>query len=165
MKRAVVLFLSVVLALSLCACLDVPAKEKTFTVDNLSIVLNDDFFRMDQVAPGYNFCISSEDVVIFGSRVDLAENGLEGAGVEEYATAYSGVLEEETEMTRLDGRPVVRYYAKDAEGDLQIVNIVFYQTQDCFWLLSFISDADDFAEEKPEIWRYANSVTFGQGEL
>ena len=50
MKRLFVLILGFVLAFSLCACLDFPAKEKTFTVEGVSLVLNDDFFVMNQVA-------------------------------------------------------------------------------------------------------------------
>ena len=161
MKKVVVLLLAFALAFSLCACLDVPAKEKNFTVDGVSIVLNDDFFVMNQVAPEYDFCISSEDIVILGMRVDFAEEGLQNVTADEYAQVFSQMMEHDTELTQLDGRPLVRYFSADAEGELQVVNIVFYETDDCFWLLSFISDADDFDEELPEVRKFANSVTFG----
>lgn len=161
MKRLFVLILGFVLAFSLCSCLDFPAKEKTFTVEGVSLVLNDDFFVMNQVAPEYDFCISSEDIVILGMRLDLEENQLQGVSLEEYAQVFSEMMESDTELTQLDGRPLVRYYSSDADGDLQIVNIVFYQTSEYFWLLNFISDQDDFDEDFPEIRKYANSVTFG----
>lgn len=161
MKKIWILILTLVLAFSLCACLDMPAKEKTFTVEGVSIVLNDDFFKMNQAAPEYDFCISSEDIVILGLRVDLAEEGLYGVSAKEYAQVFAGLLEHETEMTEFNGKPVVRYYTTDADGDLQVVNAVFYETEGCYWMLSFISDADDFAEELPEIRKYADSVTFG----
>lgn len=161
MKKLCMLALALAVTISLCGCFDIPPKEKTFTVEGVSIVLNDDFFKMNQVAPEYDFCISSDDIVIFGLRVNTQEGDLQNVSAEEYATAFSGAMDRETEMTQLDGRPLVRYYAEDADGDLQIVNIVFYQGDACLWLLSFISDADDFAEEQPQIRQYANSVTFG----
>ena len=161
MKRLFAFILGLALAFSLCGCLDLPAKEKTFTVEGVSIVLNDDFFVMNQIAPEYDFCISSEDIVIFGMRLDLEEKQLQTVSVEEYAQVFSEMMEGDTELTQLDGRPLVRYYAADADGDMQIVNIVFYQTSECFWLLNFISDQDDFDEDFPEIRKYANSVTFG----
>ena len=130
-------------------------------MEGVSLVLNDDFFVMNQVAPEYDYCISSEDIVILGMRLDLEENQLQGVSLEEYAQVFSEMMESDTELTQLDGRSLVRYYSSDADGDLQIVNIVFYQTSEYFWLLIFISDQDDFVEYFPDIRKYANSVTFG----
>lgn len=165
MKKFLGFFFVFALMLSMCACdavedvLDVPAKEKTFTVENMTITLNDDFFRLDRLAQEQDFCISSEDIVIFGLKVDREETSMT---VQEYAAAFREVMNEPTmsEIRQLDGNPVMQYESPDDEGEMRIIYIVIYPTDECFWLLQFISEKDDFAENQPLIEQYAKSVKF-----
>ena len=168
MKKFFSLLAVFMLLFSLCACdsldnaldeLDDP-KPKTFQVENLSIELNDDFFRMDRLAKEFDFCISSEDIVIFGSRVDFAENDLAGVSLWDYAEAFRYNMEQSTmsELTDLNGIPTMQYEAYDNDNEEQIVFIALYEASDCFWMLQFISEKEDYRENTPLIHQYAQSV-------
>ena len=85
MRKCITLLLIGILSFSLFGCnsveevleiFDVPATAKTFTVDNLSIDLTDDFFRLDHIAQDCDFCISSDEIVVFGYEANFAEQDL-----------------------------------------------------------------------------------------
>lgn len=168
MKKFFSLLIVSILLFSLCSCdsledaLDAldAAKIKTFQVENLSIDLNENFYRMDRLAEQFDFCISSEDMVIFGSRVDFAENDLSGVSLWDYAEAFRNNMDQSTmsELTDLNGIPTMQYEAYDNDNEKQIVFIALYEASDCFWMLQFISEKDDFRENAPLIHQYAQSV-------
>lgn len=169
MKRILCILLAAVLSISFCACdsvenvleaIDVPATPKTFTVDNLTIELNDDFFRMDMLAPDFDFCISSEDIVIFGTRVDYAENDLFGVSVWDYAATFHDLMDESTmtDVTDLGGFPSMQYDTCNDDGENQTVFIAIYEASDCLWLLQYIFSTDDYEELYPLTKQYALSV-------
>ena len=169
MKRILSILLAALLCISFCACgamenaleaIDVPATPKTFTVENLTIDLNDDFFRMDAIAPEYDFCIGSEHISILGLRVDFAEYELDGIDLWEYAEAYHSVTEQSTltELKDLNGIPTMQYEASDDDDSAKTVFIAFYEASDCFWVLNFAFDADEYSTLYPLAEQYALSV-------
>ena len=169
MKRLISILLAAILSVSFCACdsvenvldaMDVPATPKTFTVENLTIELTDDFFRMDMLAQDFDFCISSEDIVIFGTCIDIAENELAGISSWDYATAFHDALEESTltAVTDLNGIPSMQYNSYSDDGEKQTVFITVHETNTCFWLLQFIFDTEDYDRLYPLAQQYALSV-------
>ena len=169
MKKFLCTMVAFLLAFSLCACdslenvleqLNQP-KPKTFQIeDQLSIQLNDDFFRMDMIARDFDFCLGSDEIVIFGTRVDLAEQELWDVSAWEYAQALRDTMNEST-LTAVEdcnGTPVMQYETYNEDGELQTVFISIYEGSDCFWLLQFIFDTEDYNELYPLAVQYAKSV-------
>ena len=164
MKRILVFLCALLLIFSFTACenakkvLDVPAKGKTFTVDNFSITLTDDFFHMDSLVESCDFCISSEDIVIAGFQVSFEELGEVSA--RDYAEVFRTTMDQDTmsEIRELDGIPVMQYESASKDGVMQIVYIAVYESDDSLWLVEFISDKDFFEQEQSLIEQYAKSV-------
>lgn len=170
MKKMICILLALMLMLSFSACdsventletLVLTASAKTFTIDNLSIELTRDFMRMDILVPDTDFCISSEDVVIAGWRIDFDENDAEDITAWDYAAAFREAMEEPTmtQITALEGIPTMQYKSVDADGDSQTVFIAVYESSQCLWLLEFIFDLEDYDELYPQVEQYALSVT------
>lgn len=167
-------FFCIILALSLMLCfsacdsientletLVLTANAKTFTVDNLSIELSRDFMRMDILVPDTDFCISSDDVVIAGWRIDYDENELEDISARDYAAAFREAMDEPTmtEIADLNGIPTMQYQSINADDETQTVFIAVYESSQCLWLLEFIFDLEDYDELYPTVEQYALSVT------
>lgn len=170
MKKMICILLALMLMLSFSACdsventletLVLTASAKTFTVDNLSIELTRDFMRMDILVPDTDFCISSEDVVIAGWRIDFDVNDAEDITAWDYAAVFREAMEEPTmtEVASLEGIPTMQYESVDADGDPQTVFIAVYESSQCLWLLEFIFDLEDYDELYPQVEQYALSVT------
>ena len=63
-----------------------------------------------------------------------------------------------SEISQLNGIPVMQYESQNSDGEDSVVYLAIYEASDRFWILSFITDADDFTELRPTIEQYMCSV-------
>ena len=169
MKMIISLFIVLILCISLCGCafvgdladstLNIKAKAKTFEFDGLSIELTTDFLQMDFISEDYDFIVGTEDISVMGLKMLHSETEMEDYSVEDFAEVHRSLLESEnpTEMVVTDGIPTY-HYTGDVEGELKTFALTYYKGSDCFWIVIFATESDDFAEDYAEIWEYAKSV-------
>lgn len=169
MKRIISVLLVLVLCVGLfCGCdtlTDVldsteAEKAKTFEFEGLSIELTTDFLRMNFVAEEFDFVVGNEEIAVMGLKVPADDMDLSDVTALDYAkTVHSGMEEQNpTEVTELGGIPTFQYEALSDEDELQRFAVMFYKGNNCFWVVMFGAETDDFAENYDEICKYAKTV-------
>lgn len=168
MKKLICMILALMLSLSLCACdaveeireLGETLNAKTFTVDNFSIDLTQEFLRMDILAKDFDFAVSDGDITIFGKRMDYSQNDEFSLSAWEYAEAIREGLNSETvtEVTDLEGIPTMEYTVIDDDGEEMTFLYAIYEASGCFWLVQFGFETEDYHELYPLVKQYALSV-------
>ena len=137
------------------------AAPKDFTVQNMTITLNENF-SVEQME-GSEEWIASDHVGVYTVRDAFAEyEGLEDWTLQEYAATCFADEEDPHPVLLTDGN--LRYYAYDVdlgdEGSYSYTAYVF-KTQDAFWLVQFVTETSEASRYASDIRAWAQSVVFG----
>ena len=142
--------------------LEIFSKTKTYTADELNIVLPKDFTaisgRDDLVA-----CYSSNDVSIYIKKEAITEDSyLEMYDLDNYRL---NILHENgmkyEELKNIEGNPYFMYdYLHEASGVTYTFFTFAYKTDDAFWMVQFATEKENVAEFEADIIQWADSVTF-----
>ena len=169
MKKILSFLLVVCLLFSLSGCdfiadiadnaINDEVKPKTFEFEGISIELTTEFLRMDFISDDYEFVVGNGEISVFGMKLPFEETELGECSVQEIAEYFHSAMEEDkpTEVTQIDGIPTFQYSAVE-DGETQTIAVMMYKAKDCFWMLLFGGETDDFYDEYDEICRYAKSV-------
>ncbi|MBE6733898.1 MAG: hypothetical protein E7563_00965 [Ruminococcaceae bacterium] len=140
---------------------DSPAEPETFTKENMSITLTDDFREVQ--AEGYLAAYDSENVAVLVTKEDFSL--LEGFGdytVEEYAGIVVEVNElKDTQVKKFGDLTYFNYdyYNPDTKTTYEYFSYA-YKSQDAFWLIQFATPEEYVSEAEPLIMDWAKSVEF-----
>ena len=169
MKKIFSVVIVLVLCLSLCGCafmrdiadssMNIKEKAKTFQFDGLSIELTTDFLQMDFISEDYDFIVGNEDLTVMGIKMPNGETDIGDYTVDEFAEHFRNMMIDSnpTEIIKIDGIPSMQYTSNDGD-DTQTVGVMYYKGSDCFWILCFATESDDFVENYNDICKYAKSV-------
>ncbi len=166
MKKVIALFTVICLMTTLCGCallkdiVDSTGREKpkTFEFDGVSIELTNQFFRMDFLSEDYDFVVGTDDITVMGVKAVVEDN--EEIPVIDYADFYRTAIayKNPTEITEIDDVPTFQCVMDDEDGEDTRVAVMFYKGTDCFWVIFFAADTDDFSENYNDICKYAKTV-------
>ncbi len=169
MKKIISILIVACLMFSLCACdflkdvadsaVNTNAEAKTFEFDGISIELTTDFLRMDFVSEDYDFIVGDETLTIMGIKMPHEETGLSELPVLEFAKNFRSLMLENnpTSVTQIDSIPTMQYRSTES-GEEQTVAVMYYKTDDCFWVLCFTTLTEDFDDMYDNICKYAKTV-------
>ena len=165
MKKLLALFMAICLVFSLCSCTflkDVSdsggiEKPKIFEFDGISIELTTDFLRMDFISEEYDFVIGNDGLTVMGMKVPFEDNT--DISVMDYAETFHSAFSSynPTKITQIEDIPTFQYVIRDKDDDLRAA-VTFYKGTDCFWVILFTEETDDFNEHYSDICKYAKSV-------
>lgn len=169
MKKTLSILMAVCLLFSLCGCtflkdvtdfaLNDEAVAKTFRFDGISIELTTDFLRMDSLKENYDFVVGTDTLSVLGLKMPDAETGLRDFTVREYAENFHSLVEElgPDEVTEIDGIPMFKYRDTDEDGEMTLA-LTFYRGSDCFWIIFFSAETENFDGFYSDICKYAKTV-------
>lgn len=169
MKKIISVLLAVCLLFLLCGCtffkdindfaLNDEAVEKTFEFDGISIELTTDFLRMDSLKEDYDFVVGTKTLCVLGLKMPDSETELGDFTVKEYAENFHSLVEElgPDEVTEIDGIPTFKYRDTDEEGEMTLA-LTFYRGSDCFWVIFFSAETENFDGLYSDICKYAKTV-------
>ncbi len=170
MKKILAVFLTVtclMLCLSGCSffkdvkdlALNDEAMAKTFEFDGVSIELTTDFLRMDSLKEDYNFAVGSETMSILGLKMLDSETEMGNVTIKEFAEDFHSLMEEFSpeEITEIDGIPTFKYRNTDDEVEMTLA-LTFYRGSDCFWIIFFSAESENFEGLYSDICKYAKTI-------
>lgn len=137
------------------------AEPKTFTADNMSITLNENF--SEDVLDSFTACYSSRDVAAFLLKEEFSlMAGLENYTLEQYGQL---VLQNngmpDFQLQTVDG---VLYFEYEVDNEADKTTYYYFSTihkaTDAFWLVQFACNAADAEEHIPDFIQWAKSVSF-----
>ena len=139
----------------------VDAEPKTFSAQGMQITLNSDF--SEESFENFTVCYGAHDVAVFALKEPFSLMvGLEDYTPEQYGQLVlqsNGMTDFELQTT--DGILYFEYEADDEETK----NTYYYfstihKAADAFWLIQFVSDADEAEEYLPYFLEWARSISF-----
>ena len=167
MKKLIAVLIAAVMIVSLAGCELFP-KEKAFSVEEMFITLNDTF--TEAKFEGYTKAFDSRNVAVFVLREDKSLLGGVEISLAEYAdlTRAANAGRGPGEVKNEDGLTFFEYdyYGNDGTTIYSYLTTMFESDQ-AFWLVQFACDQTQWDKLRPEMVKYAQSVTFGdagQGE-
>ncbi|MBE6553097.1 MAG: hypothetical protein E7666_02015 [Ruminococcaceae bacterium] len=155
MIRLLPLLLVCVLLLSACSK---PAAEKTFTFENMSITLTEDFEQAATMS--FDALYNAGDIAVFVLKDPMDEELTADLSLEEYLEGVNEAFEMNgTDIVTEDGLTYLTY--TNVNNDLTSTFFTCaYKSEDAFWLFQFGCAAADYNGFKDDIYKYAKSVTF-----
>lgn len=169
MKKVLAILTVISLMLCLCGCtflkdltdftLNDEAVAKTFEFEGVSIELTTDFLRMDSLKGDYDFAVGTESMSILGLKMPDAETEMGDFTVLEYAEAFRTNVEElgPEAITEIDGIPTFNYRDSDEDGEITLA-LTFHRGSDCFWILFFSAESQNFDGLYSDMCKYAKTV-------
>ncbi len=166
MKKILALLMTICLIFALCSCTFLKdlsdstrsAEPKVFEYDGISIELTTEFLRMDFVSEDFDFVIGNDGLTVMGLKVPF-ENNAEFSAMDYAQSFHSNFTSyNPTQITEIDGIPTFEYVMSDEKDDDLKYAVTFYKGTDCFWVLLFAEDIDDFDEHYADICKYAKTV-------
>lgn len=170
MKKVLAILMAFAMIFCVCGCNfakdikdkmdnDVP-QPKTFEDTGISIELTTDFLRMDFVDEDYDFIIGNEIITIMGEKWSNNETGFEEFGLYEFAEYYRLLFESvnPTIVSDMEGIPTIKYTTTKKDGGDITAAVMFYESADSFWAVTFATDSDEFLKNYDDICKYAKSV-------
>ena len=126
----------------------------------MRITLTDDMKSVEM--KGFDFCYSSEDVVVFAlrERFDIMD-GFEDYTIEEYGELVLNTNSQKVDkgLQTKDGLTYFEYEA-ESDGENFAYTVFLYKSSDSFWMMQIatsVSNADKIADDRFE---WASSVEF-----
>ena len=149
----VVLLLPLLLS---CACSAKP-RALTFTVDAMSITLTDSFFEQPML--GQTVYYESDDALVTVLKEHSADMDMT---VSDYAESVIRLNKLNTVNAAIETEGDLVYFSFEQEvlGKECCFTAFVYKSNDAFWLVQFVCDAEDATEKEPVFLEYARSVTF-----
>ncbi len=153
--RLIPLLLVCLLLLSACSK---PAAEKTFTFENMSITLTEDFEQAATMS--FDALYNAGEIAVFVLKDPMDEELPADLSLKEYLEGVDDAFEMNgSDVVTEDGLTYLTY-TNENEGVPAIFVTVAYKSGEAFWLLQFGCAASDYNRFKDDIFTYAKSVTF-----
>ena len=163
MKKILAIVLSLIFVFSMTSCLKdgFGGAEKTYTYDNMSITMTENFREVSYT--GFDICFESANVAVFCIKepFTLAE-GIEDLTLDDYAAlTLEANAAQNPALKDVDGIPVMEYtyYSEDAKLTYAYFSAL-YKSGDAFWVVQFACNEDLYAENEASLIKWAKSVTF-----
>ncbi len=147
-------------------CKEEPAPAKTFTVDELSITLTEDFSESPRLA--FTAAYESHDhtaVLIIRESADIIEQaaGKKDVSLNEYAVMVLNANQLTVSTVEEEGILTYTYSRKNADDGVDYTYFVtLHQSEEAFWLVQFVTQTNRFKKEKNSLLGYAASITFDE---
>ena len=156
MKRIVALVLVTLLLISVCACEDSGAK--TFTQDEFSITLSEDYGMVPHVSYFVSYeTADKKAVLVTKDRKFIVEDiaGKTNLSLLEYANLVIETNRKGNDPNETDG--VIWYTYTDNAGFTYLATV--HKSQEAFWLVQFVCETTEFDDLKDTFFTYAKSVS------
>ena len=163
MKKWLLCLLAVIMVLPLAACsVDVKtASDKEFSSNGMKITLTS-AFRESQ-AEGYTAVYDSSEVAVIGLREPYSVAAqLEDMTLSEYADIVyqNNASKSPKPISTVDGLTVMEFEFHNDELDKDYSYFtVMLKGEDCFWMIQFASETNNYEECKPYFIKWAKSIT------
>lgn len=162
-KRMMAVLCMCILVIGCTACAgSSSAADQTMTEGNLTITLTDAFQKQAN-AQGFNWLYMSDKVIVMGVSEGqdlLSQAGIDVNTVEEYGKAcvdaHEGVSNVEVQSA---GNYAYAEYEQKVEGVDYSYYCAFYKGASDFWAVTFSTFKDDYAKQRDNIVKWADSVT------
>ena len=158
-RRIIALVLAALMLFSFAAC--GAAKEKTFSIEELSIKLNDSFKASNY--EGYTKCFENKDTAIFVLREDKSLLGGVTITLDEYAQLCRKSNEGRNpgEITKEGTIPVFEYDFTNPDSKVTYhYYTTMHESEKAFWLVQFVCEASKASSRKAEFVNWAKTVSF-----
>lgn len=159
MKKTLALVMAGVMMMLFTACAS-QAADKVFTEGALSITLTDAFTK--ESYEGYDFVYQSNKIMVMGvceTQQQFNEVGMTVGTVQEYAKLCMEAHGTDVSLQTADSYVYCEYEEKVQGKDFSYY-AAFYNNGDNYWVLSFATLKDDYADQKATIEKFASSVTY-----
>ena len=156
MKRIVALLLLSALLFSICACQD--SNAKTFTQDEFSITLSEDYGMVPHVSYFVSYETADKKAVLVTKDKKFIVEDIAGkANVShmEYANLVIETNRKGENLKEQDG--MVCYTYTDNAGYVYLATI--HESKEAFWLVQFVCEAAEYDDMKDTFFTYAKSVS------
>lgn len=134
--------------------------KETFTFEDMSVTLTDDFVKADY--EGIQAAFESEDVFILITKEEFALlEGMKDLSVEDYHDLLiKGANLEAAFETTKSGLNYFNYAAENPEvGEITYTAFLF-KTDDAFWMIQFGCLTEDLPEYEEKIFDWAETIKF-----
>lgn len=162
MKRTVALLLLAITLFSVCSCRD--SNDKTFTQDEFSITLSEDY----GLVPRVSYFVSYETadkraVLVTRNKKETVEEvaGKTDLSIMEYATLVITINQKGENPHTKDGLTYYTYTSL-TDGIHYTYLVTVHKSSDAFWLVQFVCETKEYNDMKDTFFRYAKSVSFDE---
>lgn len=161
MKKIISLFLVLATLLTFAGCSIKDRKDKVFTCEELSIVLNDGY--VETQVEGYTACFDSSTVAVFVLKEEFSlMAGFEDYTLEQYADL---VLQANSirnpQRADTDGLTCMKYSYFNTEKNQDYTYLAsLYKSDNAFWMVQFVCESEDYPEHEAYFIERAKTVKF-----
>ena len=138
------------------------AEPKSFSAEGMSITLTDEF--AENTVEGYTAFYEKQELAVLALKEDFSLiEGFEAYTLEDYGELVleANQFGDDVKLATKDG---VTYFTFDYENTAYNETYTYfsaiYKADDAFWMIQFMTFADDYEALLPEILEYAKSVKF-----
>lgn len=136
---------------------------KVFSANGMSVTLNDSFKQENDET--FKFSAYTKNVWVYATRDNFADYaGLENYSVDGYAELVrnSRDFDNKSEITHSDGLTYFTYeYTNPSNNKTFTYFTSFYKSDSAFWIVQFMTYKESAEQYRPDIIKWASSVTFG----
>lgn len=132
---------------------------KEFSDKGITITLTNDFAATD--AKGYTLCYDSEKVAVLILKEEFTlQPGAEDYTLEEYGNQVIESNKLGTTLDVLDGITCFRYDHAASKKETYSYLVTLFKTEDAFWMVQFITLAENAETYQSTFLDWAGSVSF-----
>ena len=141
-------------------------KEKTFTEQGVSITLTTAFSKLDDPNENVLLCYSAENKMVFFNRDSFSDyEELKNYSLDRYSRLMISKNQLDTTLQHTaSGIPCFDYQGTLETGLEYAGRVYVYRTEDAFWMVQFITDADIVDSMYAQFDAWADTVTFTHGQ-
>lgn len=133
------------------------SKEKTFSVGDMQITLNEGFTQ--QVSPGSLAAFGSKRVAVFVGKANIESSNITMTAAQ-YARALIGMNSLSCEVEKDGDLPYFTATITGSNGKKYVHYTYVYKTEDAFWAVEFAVRENHAARQEKNISQWAHSVIF-----
>ena len=159
-KKILTLTLTVVLLLTLTFTLSSCGGPKTFTIDEFSIDLNSSYFDVTAIIPTEDidtafaaYLSLTERMIVFPTKAPDPDNEI---NLWDYVDAYADEMGGSISSND-DGIYTVEYSMASEGYDFDLISYI-YDTDDGFWVVSFLSLGGEIDDKAADIEAYVDTI-------
>lgn len=159
MKRFITLFTLLSLLCTLTAC----QNTKTFSAEEMTITLTNEFVEVPSTRKGGAFESPDMFIRVVRESRSVVEDvaGHSDVALETYTDLVLAANKLSLPVTREKNCLTYEYTALDEEvGRYYTYYVTVHKSRDAFWLIQFIVDETDYADKQAEIATYLESIEF-----
>lgn len=140
-------------------CTSCKAKEKTFSMLEMSIELTDEFQEKDHI--GYTVYYEAKDMIVVCLKEEFSLlDGSSSWSIDSYAQAC--INANKLGNKKIEHREDYAYFTfeKSLSGQSYTYVATCHKAKDAFWLIQLATFTKDFDDLKGDLFKYADSISF-----